>query len=154
LELSGMVQDDPVEPRIEASGTLTGANIPLVSRLLGDDTAQAFGTIAARLTAGRIQDAEFVLRGPLDGLLSGEGSEGFSGCLLLRDAVLSGGDLWPDANGVQARVEWHGARIQATIESGHAGPFQLATVKAQWDAAGGGATRLVGHVDGRLEDAI
>jgi uncharacterized protein YhdP len=154
LRLSGTVQDDPVEPRIAASGTLTGADIPLVSRILGDNSAAAFGAIASRLTAGRIQNAEFALRGAIDKLLSEQGNEGFSGSLSLRDAVVSGGDLWPAATGVEARVEWHGARIQATITSGQAGPFQLATAKAQWDAAGGGATRLVGHVDGRLEEAI
>src|SRR5262249_45380112 len=67
---------------------------------------------------------------------------------------LSGGDLWPDAQAVDARVEWRGARIQATVDGGRAGPFQLATAKAQWSADGSGATRLVGHVNGRLEDAI
>ena len=154
LSLSGSLQDDPTEPRIFATGTLIGADIPLVVRLLGDNTAVAFGAAASRLTAGRIQNAEFALRGPI-GELPFEGPpDSFTGSLTLRDAIISGGDLWPDAAGIDARIEWRGAQIQATIEAGRAGPFQLASSKAQWGADGRTATRLTGHVNGRLEDAI
>ncbi len=154
LSLSGSLQDDPTEPRISATGTLTGADIPLVERLLGDNTAEAFGAAASRLTAGRIQNAEFTLRGPISDLPFDGRHDGFTGSLTLRDAIISGGDLWPDADGIDAHVEWHGAQIQATIEAGRAGPFQLASAKAQWDAYGRSSTRLTGHVNGRLEDAI
>ena len=154
LNLSGSLQGDSSEPQILAKGTLTGADIPLVVRLLGDNTAEAFGAAASRLTAGRIQNAEFALRGPVSDLPFGGRRDGFTGSLTLRDAILSGGDLWPDANGIDAHVEWRGAQIQATIEAGRAGPFQLASAKAQWGADGQSATRLTGHVNGRLEDAI
>jgi uncharacterized protein YhdP len=154
LSLSGSLQDDPVDPRIAATGKLVGADIPLVMRLLGENTAQAFGAAASRLTAGRIQNADFGLHGPISKLPFDGGGDSFTGSLILRRAVLSGGDLWPDAEEIDAHVEWRGARIQATIESGHAGPFQLATAKAQWAADGASATRLTGHVNGRLEDAI
>ena len=154
LNLSGSLQGDSSEPQILAKGTLTGADIPLVARLLGDNTAVAFGAAASSLTAGRIQNAEFALRGPVNDLPFGGRPDGFTGSLTLRDAILSGGDLWPDANGIDAHVEWRGAQIQATIEAGRAGPFQLASAKAQWGADGQSATRLTGHVNGRLEDAI
>jgi uncharacterized protein YhdP len=120
---------------------------------LGANTAQAFGAVASRLTAGRIDNAQFELRGPMLQLPFGA-RDGFVGSLTLRDGILSGGDLWPDARGIDARIEWHGARIQATITAGHAGPFQLAAASADWDAAGENATRLTGHVSGRLEEAI
>ncbi|HEY2401413.1 MAG TPA: DUF3971 domain-containing protein, partial [Steroidobacteraceae bacterium] len=154
LNLSGSLQGGSSEPQILAKGTLTGADIPLVVRLLGDNTAEAFGAAASRLTAGRIQNAEFALRGPVSDLPFGGRRDGFTGSLTLRDAILSGGDLWPDANGIDAHVEWRGAQIQATIEAGRAGAFQLAAAKAQWGADGQSATRLTGHVNGRLEDAI
>jgi uncharacterized protein YhdP len=154
LNLSGSLQDDPTEPTISATGTLTGADIQLVARLLGDDTATAFGAAASRLTAGRIQDAEFALRGPINDLPFEGRRGGFTGSLTLRDAIISGGDLWPDAAGIDAHVEWRGAQIQATIEAGRAGPFQLASAKAQWGADGRSATRLTGRINGRLEDAI
>jgi uncharacterized protein YhdP len=161
LSLSGELHGDaaidaavePPEPEIVARGSLTGADIPFVERLLGENTAQAFGAAASRLTAGNIQNAQFELHGPISQLPFG-GSGGFTGSLTLRDAILSGGDLWPDAQGVDARVEWHGARIQATIDAGHAGPFKFGAASAQWDAAGQSATRLTGQIDGRLEDAI
>ncbi|MBS0417565.1 MAG: hypothetical protein JSR66_07610 [Proteobacteria bacterium] len=154
LNLSGSLEGGSAEPRILAKGTLTGADIPLVVRLLGDNTAEAFGAAASRLTAGKIQNAEFALRGPISDLPFDGRHDGFTGSLTLRDAILSGGDLWPDANGIDARVEWHGAQIQAVIEAGRAGPFQLASAKAQWGADGRSATRLTGHVNGRIEDAI
>jgi uncharacterized protein YhdP len=154
LTLSGSLQGGASDPQILAKGTLTGADIPLVTRLLGDNTAEAFGAVASRLTAGRIQNAEFALRGPVGDLPFGRRRDGFTGSLTLRGAILSGGGLWPDANGVDAHVEWRGAQIQATIDSARAGPFQLASAKAQWGGDGRSATRLTGHVNGRLEDAI
>ncbi len=154
LNLSGSLTGGLSEPRIQARGTLTGADIPLVIRLLGDHTAEAFGAAASRLTAGRIQNAEFALRGLVSDLPFGGPRDGFTGSLTLRDAILSGGDLWPDAKGIDARVEWRGARIQATIEAGSAGLFQLASAKAAWGADGQSATRLTGHINGRVEDAI
>jgi uncharacterized protein YhdP len=160
VSLGGVVRsanrtpDGSPGPQIEASGTLTGADIPFVERLLGANTARAFGAAASRLTAGRIQHAEFHLNGPLSELPFGGHGDAFRGSLVLRDAVLSGGNLWPDAEGIDARVEWHGARIEASIEAGHAGAFQLASARAYWDAAGASATRLTGHINGRLEDAI
>ena len=71
-----------------ASGSLEGADIPLVMRLLGENTAQAFGAAASRLTAGRIRDAQFTLRGPLSKLPFDAGADGFSGSLTLSDAAL------------------------------------------------------------------
>jgi uncharacterized protein YhdP len=157
LSLSGELRSGAgtasAEPQIIARGTLTGADIPFIERLLGENTAQAFGAVASRLTAGRIQNAQFELRGPISQLPFGGGG-GFTGSLTLRDAVVSGGDLWPDARGIDARIEWRGARIQGLIDAGHAGPFELATATAQWDAAGQSATRLTGSINGRLEDAI
>lgn len=156
LSLNGTLRGEPArgEPQIRASGTLTGADIPLVERILGDSTAQAFGAAASQLTAGRIQNAQFELRGPISELPFGGRGAGFTGSLTVQDAVLSGGDLWPDAAGIEAQVEWHGSRIQAVIRTGHAGPFQLAAATAEWDAAGEHATRLTGRVTGRLEDAL
>ncbi len=156
LSLNGVLRGgaEQGDPEISARGTLIGADIPLVESILGDGTAQAFGAAASQLTAGRIQNAQFELHGPISELPFGGGGDGFTGSLALQDGLLSGGGLWPDAQGVEARVEWRGARIQATITSGHAGPFHLAATRAQWDAGGQGATRLTGRVTGRLEDAI
>lgn len=144
---------DP-DPTVAGSGRLSGADVPLVLHVLGADMAQELGAVASRLTSGRIQHAEFSLLGPVSRLPFEDGEEGFAGSLTLRSASVSGGDLWPDARGIDARVEWHGARMQTTIESGRAGSFQLVSARAQWDAAGRGPTRVTGHITGRLEDAL
>lgn len=156
LSLSGTLRRDEAggDPTINARGSLTGADIPLLERLLGDSTAQAFGAAASRLTAGLIRNAEFGLRGPIGELPFGGRGEGFTGSLTLQQAILSGGGLWPDAEAVDARIEWRGARIQATLSGGHAGAFQLSGARAEWDAGGRGPTRLSGRVTGRLEDAL
>lgn len=154
LTLSGSLRSDVsrAEPELTMSGSLQGADVAFMKRLLGASTDQAFGAVAAQLTAGNIEAAHFQLRGPLSELPFGRGL--FTGSLVLRRGVLSGGDLWPDAAGIAAHVQWHGAQIHATIDSAAAGPFQLAPAQAEWDAAGERATRLSGRVSGRLEDTL
>ena len=120
--MSGSLQDDPIEPRIAATGRLIGADIPLVMRLLGDNTSQAFGAAASRLTAGRIQNADFALHGPISKLPFDAGGDGFTGSLTLRNAVVSGGDLWPDVDGVDVLGANAGGGGQAfALWSGTAG---------------------------------
>ncbi|HUI60523.1 MAG TPA: AsmA-like C-terminal region-containing protein [Steroidobacteraceae bacterium] len=155
LVLSGALWGAAGEPaEIDAHGVLVGADIPLVKELLGSATAQFFGAAASQLVAGEIRDAQFTMRGPLGELPFGGRGTGLSGSLQLREAVLSGGDLWPDMAGVTAQVQWQGAKIQASLDAGRAGPFQISAARAEWDAAGAGATRLTGRIGGRLEDAL
>ena len=76
-------------PEINAHAELTGADVSLLEKLAGASMAQAFGATFSQLTAGRIERAQIELRGPFDATLP---DTGFTGSLLLRDAVLSGGD--------------------------------------------------------------
>jgi uncharacterized protein YhdP len=138
-------------PEINAHAELTGAAVQLLESLAGSSVAQAFGATFSRLTAGRIERAQIYLRGPLDATLP---VTGFTGSLLLRDAVLDGGGLWPDAREVDARIDWRGPRIHAFIDGGHAGSFALSAIKADWDAGGERVTHITGHVTGPLEEAI
>ena len=155
LVLDGSIAGRPGAPdEIDARGVLTGADIPFVKDLLGGATAQVFGAVASQLVAGEIHDARFTVRGPLDELPLGTPGAGLSGSLVLRDAVLSGGDLWPDMSGVMARVQWQGAKIRASVDAGRAGPFQITAARAEWDALGAGGTRLTGRIGGQLEDAV
>ena len=138
-------------PEINAHAELTGADVPLLERLAGASMAQTFGATFSQLTAGRIERAQIELRGPLDETLP---ETGFSGALLLRSAVLGGGDLWPDAHDVDARIDWHGPRMRALIDRGHAGAFTLTNARAEWDVRGDRETHLAGHVSGPVEEAI
>jgi len=140
--------------QIVARGSVTGADITFLERALGEDSARSFAAAGLRLTGGRIDSAQFELHGPADALLLSRHGEGFTGSATVRDAILSGSDLWPDAEGLVAQVDWRGARIHATVHSGHAGAFQLAAGRADWDASGVHAMQLTGRVRGRLEDAI
>ena len=141
---------DPVA-EINAHAELTGADVPLLERLAGASMAQTFGATFSQLTAGRIERAQIELRGPLDETLP---ETGFSGALLLRNAVLSGGDVWPDAHEVDARIDWHGSRMHAFIDKGRAGAFMLTDTKADWDARGGRVARVTGHLSGPVEAAL
>ena len=153
LQVEGsLVGDDSAAvPKINAHAELTGGDVSLLERLAGASVARAFGATFSQLTAGRIERAQIELRGPCDSTLL---EAGFSGALLLRNAVLSGGDLWPDAQEVDARIDWHGPRIHAFIERGHAGSFELSATKADWDARGDRVAHVSGRVTGAVEDAI
>ncbi|MGH8324215.1 MAG: DUF3971 domain-containing protein, partial [Steroidobacteraceae bacterium] len=142
--------DSSRAPKIDAHAELTGADVPLLERLAGARMARTFGATFSQLTAGRIERAQIELHGPLDATLP---DTGFTGALLLRDAILSGGDLWPDAREVDARIDWRGPRIHASIEQGHAGSFALAAIQADWDARGERVAHMTGHVTGPLEAA-
>ncbi len=144
-------EDSGGVPKINAHAELSGADVPLLEKLAGASMAQAFGATFSRLVAGRIERAQIELRGPLDQTLA---ATGCSGALLLREAVLSGGDLWPDAREVDARIDWRGPRLHASIEKGHAGSFVLTATKADWDARGEHAAHITGHATGPLEEAV
>ena len=156
LKLSGSLRANGTleDPQIDVRGTLTGAEISLLERLLGESTQQAFGAAASHLTAGRVRAAEFELRGPLGELPFGAHGARFEGSLTLEDGAFSADDLWPAASGIEARVEWRGARIQAAITAGRAGDFALTDAHAEWDATAAHPTHLTGRVTGRLESAI
>ena len=155
LELAGTLTGGgaTLQPELAARGKLTGADALWVQRALGSGAARALGRVSASLTGGYIERAEFQMRGPVDELPYGSESGSFSGALTLRDASLSGDEAWPDATGVQARVEWRGSLVRASIDSGHAGPFQLASAAAEWHSTGAGGVRVVGQVTTRLEEA-
>ena len=111
LRLDGSLTgvDSSAVPEINAHAELSGADVPLLERLVGQSLAPTFGATLSQLQAGHIERAQLELRGPLDETLA---ESGFSGSLLMRAAVLGGGELWPDAHDVDARVDWHGSRMR------------------------------------------
>jgi uncharacterized protein YhdP len=143
-----------LQPDITLHGVVSDADVPFVTRLLGDAASTTFGPAASSLTSGRIERAEFDLRSPVDELPFGTERGAFAGSLQLRDAVLAAGDPWPEVGGVDAQVEWHGAQVTTTLESGHAGPFRLNGATAEWDATGKHAARISGNIAGDVQDAL
>lgn len=114
LKIEGALGTDEASdtPQLDAHAELTGADVPELKRLAGERGGQGFGTAWSQLTAGTIERAQVDLRGPLDGP-----NAVASGVFLLHDGVISGDDLWPGARNVEARIEFHGLRIRASLEN-------------------------------------
>jgi uncharacterized protein YhdP len=114
LKIEGALGTDAASdiPEIDAHAELTGVDVPELKRLAGEGMAQGLATTWSQLTAGSIERAQVDLRGPLDGP-----NLAASGVFLLHDGVISGGDLWPGARNVEARIEFHGLRIRASLEN-------------------------------------
>jgi len=146
----------PGAPRqISAQVAMRDADIGLLGRLLGPRGLGALDAMAARLTAGRVANAEFTVRGPLDALgTAAHGQSEFKGTLELRDASLTGGDLWPDSANLGAHVEWRGARVRAVIDRGESGTFHIARASADWDTGGEHPTHLTARLSGSLPQAL
>ena len=155
LELAGTLSGGgaTLQPELVARGKLTGADALWVQRAMGSGATRALGRVAASLTGGYIERAEFEMRGPVDELPFGAENGSFSGALTLRDATLAGDEEWPDASDVRARVEWRGSLVRASVDSGRAGPFQLAGASLEWRSTGEGGVHAVGQARTRIEDA-
>ena len=115
LSVDGALAGDAsnAAPQVNAHAELTGVDVSLLEKLAGASMARTFGATFSSLTAGRIERAQLELRGPVDETLL---DTGFTGALLLRDAALSGGDLWPETRDLNARIEWRGRRIRTRLE--------------------------------------
>ena len=151
-EISGTLtadtQDD--EPLLDLRGTVAHADIVKLQERFADGVARVFGSAGLRIGAGRIENGAFEMRGRLDKMQASR----FVGSFNLHDAAIPSDGAWPEAKAVDARVEWSGPRISASISEGHAGSFDLGSVQAQWDAAGTGPSQFTGRVHGRLEEAL
>jgi len=151
LELSGTLTGG-AEPELAARGKLTAADVSLLQAALGTGVSQVLGNVS--LTGGRVERAQFEMRGPLDQLPYGNEGGSFTGALTLQDASLSGGERWPDATGVHARLEWRGSLVRAQVDGGQAGPFQLWSATAEWRSTGEGGMHAAGQVTSRMEEAM
>jgi uncharacterized protein YhdP len=117
LRVAGSVTaTDAVEGcAVDARAELTGADVPQLQALAGEELARAFGATFAQLTSGHIERAQLELHGPFDPALLGTGA---SGELVLSEAAVSGGDSWPEMRGIQAQIDWRGARVQVAVAGG------------------------------------
>lgn len=156
LRASGTLSGAPgAAPALEAHAALQAVPVALLRELLGARSLAALGTAAGELSGGRILHAELAARGALDRGLPWSGAHReFSGTLELADATLAGAGDWPDLHGLDAQLDWRGARVRARVAHAAAGGFQLAAVRGEWDARDAGLTRLSGRLSGPLEQAL
>jgi uncharacterized protein YhdP len=150
--LSAHPQD--AHPGIDARATLQQADVALLTQLLGPAAASLFGASGPRLTAGRVADAQFTLRGALDAALPWSDRSVFRGTLELRDAAVAASDSWPEVHGLDAHLEWRGPRIHAALGSASAGTWRLSAASLDWDALGAGGVHLKGRFNGAAEEAL
>ena len=142
-------------PRMSAHLALKDADVLLLTKLLGERAVSTLGAAAAHVTAGRIESADVAWRGVLEGEAPWDvpGTE-FAGSVALRDASLSGDEQWPDARGVDARIDWRGPRVQAVIERARSGTFQVASARADWDVSGAHPLHFSARVAGSAAEAL
>jgi uncharacterized protein YhdP len=133
------------------------------------------GPMAARVEAGRIEDAKLALNGPVNELFAeraghevaaassgprvaavpaAKSSDTFKGSLNLRDARIAPEGAWPVAHALNATLEWTGPRLRIAIDDGRAGPFDLVGVQAEWDISGAHASSFTGRARARVENAL
>ena len=130
-------------PIFRVRGALADTDVALLQKLWGEELQARFGAAAANVTAGRIEDAHFVL--------TAAGS--LTGALALADATVSDG-RGLDARGVAAHIDWNDSGISAVVARGHAGPLQLGPMQLAWRADGKSALQVGGHARGRLESTL
>jgi uncharacterized protein YhdP len=145
LRMSGSVSAPYADrtPVWQLRGALADADVALLQQLCGAQLQARFGAAASHVKAGRIEDAHFAL--------TAAGS--LTGALVLANASVSDG-LGLDAQGVDARIDWNGARIKAVIDRGHAGPLQLGPMQLAWRADGKGALQVAGHATAPLQSTL
>ena len=143
-EVSGTVTAErPNEaPVLDLRGTVARADVLRLQQFFADKVSQWFGT-SQRLAGGRLENGAFELR-----------PARFAGAFNLRDARIPADSAWPETQDLDAKIEWNGSIVRATVEDGRAGTFLLDSVEAQWDAEGRRPSRFSGRAHGRLEEAL
>jgi uncharacterized protein YhdP len=134
-------------PQIAAHLSMRNAGAAMLAGLLGPDAA-------AQLVSGRIESADVSWRGPLDvPPWSAPGAQ-FSGAVSFRDARLRASDQWPEVLGIDARIQWRGARGHAAIEHAQSGDIRLTAAAADWDAHAAHPLRFTGALAGDVQQAL
>jgi uncharacterized protein YhdP len=138
--------------QIEARAHLTGADVALLQRLLGTAPFAALGAAPGELAGGRIDNADFEVRGPLDEPLPWRSAGArFSGSLELHAASLVDPQLWPDIRSLDAQVAWRGADVRARVTGAEAGTFRLESGAIDWNAR---TVHFNGRVTGQAQEAL
>ncbi|HXY98148.1 MAG TPA: DUF3971 domain-containing protein [Steroidobacteraceae bacterium] len=151
--LTGETSGD--HPRVDVHATLSGVPVELVRAALGAGTLAALGSAAAEVNGGRIEHAELSARGPLDEPLPWSGARReFAGTLRLTGASLAAAEDWPELHGLDARLDWRGARVRVRVDAAAAAGFKLTAARAEWDARDATLTALAGRLTGNAADAL
>src|SRR6185295_400125 len=81
-------------------------------------------------------------------------ADSFKGSLSLKNARIAASDTWPEMRSVDARLDWVGSRVHASVDRARAGAFEIEGLQAQWDASGTRGSRVTGRAHARVEKAL
>jgi uncharacterized protein YhdP len=154
LHLAGTVsgREGAAHPQIDAQAHLAGADVALLNRVLGTAPLAALGAAPGELAAGRIDNADIELRGPLDEPLPWRRAGArFSGSLELHAASLVDLELWPEIRGLDAQVTWQGEAVRARLTGAQAGTFRLESGAIEWNRR---TVHFSGRVAGAAQEAL
>ncbi len=140
-------------PIYDIRGAIAHADVLRAQALFAQGVSRVLGPTGMRISAGRIENGTFEVKGPVDAKSIGDATR-FVGGFNLKNARIPADDVWPETRALDARVEWNGSRVRASVDEGNAGAFELESVEAQWDASGERASRFTGRAHGRLEKAL
>ncbi len=154
-EISGALTADAAGavPIYDIRGNINHADVIRAQALFEQGVSRVLGPTGMRISAGRIESGTFEVKGPVDGKSISDATR-FVGGFNLKGARIPADDIWPETRALDARVEWNGSRVRASVDEGNAGAFQLESVEAQWDASGERPARFTGRAHGRLEQAL
>ncbi len=141
-------------PLIDTRVLLKDSDVGLLASVLGARALAALGGPAAALRSGRVESGELSWRGPLSGLPWSTPGARFAGSLVLRDATLRESASWPEASGLSAQIDWHGAHFHAVIDRAQAGGFALTDALADWDGRAADAVHFAGRLAGDAQQLL
>ena len=142
-------------PRVSARVAVRDADIATLSRLFGPQMLAALGPVARRLRGGRIETADLTWRADsANGLLPDSRADAFTGVVAVRAVSLDRDELWPQTEGIDARIFWRGPRVQAVIEHAQSGSFRLSEGRIEWDARAAHAFHVAARLAGSAEEAL
>ena len=158
LQLSGAWQmaHAPSGSLLTMRASLDRTDVMLLKTILGDQAGALFGAAANRVSGGRIEHAQFEFAGPIGS--SDQASEitarQFRGSLTLRDGVLTADETWPAIKGFDVQLDWKGPNLEARVDRGSGGPFELTSLTANWRLDGKQTTRVAAQGRGRIESVL
>jgi uncharacterized protein YhdP len=159
LILSGSMTGEPggEPPLLDLRATLVRAEVSLLRDLLEKAAEERFGVVVAHLADGRIERAQFQLQTRLENSADGGAVKPlqlFAGSLALRGGKIAAGETWPEVEELDARLEWNGDRMSASVERGRSGSVEIDAAQARWSVRPQREKRISGRARGRVEDAV
>ncbi len=121
-EVSGALTADAAGavPIYDIRGSISHADVAsCTGAVRAGRVARAWAYRHAHERAVASRDGTFEVKGPVDAKSISDATR-FVGGFNLKDARIPADDVWPETHSIDARVEWNGSRVRASVEEGNA----------------------------------